>query len=43
MIPHEAVRNVLALVNCYQLGLVQLEELAVEVAGENIRFKGTQI
>lgn len=38
-ISHEAVRNVLALINCYQLGLLQLEELGLEVAGENICFK----
>ena len=40
-IPHEAVRNLLAVVNCYQLGLIQLNELRVDVAGENIGFKGS--
>jgi hypothetical protein len=31
---------VLAVINCYQLGLIKLNELGVDVAGENIGFKG---
>ncbi len=40
-VPYEALRsNVLAAINCYQLGLIQLDKLVVEVAGENIGFRG---
>lgn len=39
-IPHEAVKNVLAVVNCYQMGLTLMEDLEFEIAGENIGFQG---
>lgn len=40
VVSHESVHNVLAVINCYQLGLIKLNELGVDVAGENIGFKG---
>jgi hypothetical protein len=40
IISHESVQNVLAVINCYQLGLIKLNELEVDLAGENIGFKG---
>jgi hypothetical protein len=41
VIPHEAVQNVLAVINCYQLGLIQLNELGIDMAAENIGFRGS--
>jgi hypothetical protein len=41
VIPHEAVQNVLGVINCYQLGLIQLDELVINMAVENIGFKGS--
>jgi hypothetical protein len=41
VIPHEAVQNVLTVVNCYQLGLIKLNELGIDMAAENIGFKGS--
>ena len=40
VLPLESFQNILPLVDCYRLGLVRVEELGVEIAGENICFKG---
>lgn len=43
-VPYETLRsNVLAAINCYQLGLIHLGKLGVEVAGENIGFRGMHL
>lgn len=40
VIPHGAVQNVLAVINCYQLGLVQLNGMGIDMEAVNIDFKG---
>lgn len=41
-IPLDCLRNITSTLDCYQLGLIQLEELSVSIAAENVSFKGIE-